>query len=230
MPTGPSDSALGSSEEIEIAYLDDHLLAAVKPAGLLSVPGRGPENADCLSTRLQQFYPDALIVHRLDMATSGLILFARSVSVQRLLGLAFQTRSISKRYIAVVHGNLQAQPVDGHGWGLIDLPIGADWNSRPRRQIDKHAGKPSQTRWQPTGYDATSDTTTLMLDPLTGRTHQLRVHLQAIGHPIVGDALYGWPTDKASRLLLHATELRLDHPIQGVALTVRSPAPFQRQI
>ncbi|HSW19302.1 MAG TPA: RluA family pseudouridine synthase [Ramlibacter sp.] len=199
-----------------------------KPAGLLSVPGRGPDKQDCLARRVQQHYADALVVHRLDMATSGVWLMARGIDMQRALSRAFERQETRKRYVAVVAGRLDAPLDDQDGWGLIDLPIGADWAERPRRQVDHAHGKPSQTRWRVLQWDSAANTTRLLLEPLTGRTHQLRVHLQAIGHPILGDALYAPPAarDASPRLLLHATELSLAHPATGEMLTVCHAAPF----
>lgn len=203
---------------------DAHLLALVKPAGLLSVPGRGPQNADCLSTRAQRRWPGALIVHRLDQATSGLLLMARSAAVQRALSSAFAERRVHKRYEALVHGQPSAA-TDADGWAEIDLPLIVDWPNRPRSKVDHASGKPSRTRWRLLAHDAATDTARLALEPVTGRSHQLRVHLLAIGHPIVGDALYGTP-DTAPRLMLHACALRLEHPVSGHTLDLRSDVPF----
>ncbi len=206
-----------------VIYLDDHLLAVSKPAGLLAVPGRGPDLQDCLSARVQARWPDARVVHRLDMATSGLMLMARSPQVQRALGHAFEQRRVAKRYEAVVHGH-PMQPAPGT-WAEIDLPVGPDWPRRPRQQVSAELGKPSRTRWQLLGREGAHSR--LLLEPLTGRTHQLRVHLQALGHAIVGDALYA-PDGGASapRLLLHARQLQLLHPVTGQALDLQDPVPF----
>jgi len=179
---------------LQFHHLDEHLLVVDKPAGLLAVPGRGEDKQDCLSARVQHIYPDALVVHRLDMATSGLMLMARNPSAQRILSLAFAERRVHKRYVAVVHGLMTAHLntlADADGWCLIDLPIAVDWPNRPLRVINHGTGKPSQTRWRIQNHDAKAGTTRLLLEPLTGRSHQLRVHLLALGHPIVGDALYG---------------------------------------
>ena len=208
---------------IEIIYADEHLLVLIKPAGLLSVPGRGADKQDCLSLRVQRDYPDALIVHRLDMSTSGLMLMARTMATQTALSKLFEARQIFKRYIAVVDGLLPVQP----DWQLIDLPIALDWPNRPLRMIQTN-GKPSQTRWRAVFYDAAADTTRVELQPVTGRSHQLRVHLKALGHPIVGDALYAPASTlaKSQRLLLHATELRFQHPVTDVASVFESLPPF----
>ncbi|MEO5795435.1 MAG: pseudouridine synthase [Rhodoferax sp.] len=205
---------------LDTVYADDHLLVFHKPSGLLSVPGRGEDKQDCLSTRAQQAYPDALVVHRLDMATSGLILMARGVAMQRLLNAAFAGREVTKRYTAVVAG----RPAEAQG--QIDLPILVDWPNRPLRKIDWEHGKPSCTRWQV--LEALDGSTRLALEPVTGRSHQLRVHLAAIGHPILGDALYAPAAVQAmaSRLLLHASHLALQHPATGVALRWDCVAAF----
>ena len=214
-----------ASAPLACVHEDAHLLALVKPAGLLSVPGRGADRADCLIARARQRWPDALIVHRLDQATSGLLLLARGAAMQRALSIAFAERRVHKRYQALVHG-LLALPVDAaEGWAEIDLPLAVDWPNRPRSKVDHAIGKPSRTRWRPLGHDAAAGLTRVELEPITGRSHQLRVHLQAIGHPIVGDTLYG-PPDGAARLMLHACALRLVHPASSAALTLDSPVPF----
>ncbi len=213
----PVDARPAGQAAIGLVYVDNALLVLDKPSGLLSVPGRGADKQDCLSARVQAQYPDALIVHRLDMATSGLIIMARGAAMQRLLSEAFATRAVSKRYEALVHG--EVADTSG-GWRDIDLPIGVDWPNRPRRVIDQEGGKPSQTRLQRVLFDADRLVSHVLLEPLTGRTHQLRLHLQAIGHPILGDALYAPPDvlAMAPRLLLHACELRLNHPVSGAPL------------
>lgn len=204
-----------------LVFVDEHLIVLDKPAGLLAVPGRGEDKQDCLSARAQALWPDALVVHRLDMATSGLFLMARGLHVQRILSRAFAERRVDKRYEAVVAGQVGAPGATG----VIDLPLAADWPNRPRQQVDP-AGRPSTTRWQVLRIE--DDATRLALEPVTGRSHQLRVHLQAIGHPILGDALYAPPplAARAPRLLLHACALRLEHPATGEALAFASPAPF----
>jgi tRNA pseudouridine32 synthase/23S rRNA pseudouridine746 synthase len=205
-----------------LVHVDDALIAADKPADLLSVPGRGPENADCLSARLQSVYADALIVHRLDMATSGLIVFGRGAEAQRSLSIAFAERRIAKRYVAIVVGLVADEA------GEIDLPLIADWPNRPRQMVDRARGKPSCTRWHVLSRDKEHGRTRIELEPVTGRSHQLRVHLQAIGHPILGDTLYAPPAtaDASPRLLLHASRLQLPHPVDGRQLDLLSPPPF----
>ena len=213
------------STDLTVLYADAALLVLDKPAGLLSVPGRGADKQDCLSARAQALYPDALITHRLDQATSGLLLMARGADANRKLSAAFAGRSVGKRYLAVVEGILAA-PDDE--WGVIDLPISLDWPNRPRRIIDAQNGKPSVTRWRVLSHDAVKQTTRLELEPLTGRSHQLRVHLQALGHSILGDALYACPRIQAMapRLLLHASSIELQHPLSRTAMRFVSPSGF----
>jgi tRNA pseudouridine32 synthase / 23S rRNA pseudouridine746 synthase len=201
--------------EFDLIYEDNALLVFNKPSGLLSVPGKGPEKADCLRTRVQQVYPEALTVHRLDMSTSGILLMARSAELHRKLSIAFQNREVEKRYVAVVDGQMAQDPMQE--WRLIDLPIATDWINRPLQKIDTVEGKPSQTRYKIVSYNATLNATRVELAPITGRTHQLRVHLQALGHPILGDHLYASPEvqAKSARLMLHASNLMIQHPVTG---------------
>lgn len=205
---------------LAVLHHDDALIVVDKPAGLLAVPGRGEPGQDCLAVRVQARFADARVVHRLDMATSGLMLMARGLAAQRTLSQAFAERRVAKRYEAVVHGVLADDA------GTIDLPLAADWPRRPRQQVDALHGKPSLTHWRVLARDPAAHCTRLTLEPLTGRSHQLRVHLLAIGHPILGDALYAPPPLGAARLLLHACELSLPHPCQGHMLRFHSPAPF----
>lgn len=210
---------------VSLLYADAALLVLDKPPGLLSVPGRGADKQDCLSARVQRLYPDALVVHRLDMATSGLMLLARGTLAQRRLSEAFAHRSVSKRYVAVVDGHLSAGADDG---ASIDLPIAVDWPRRPLRVVDPVHGKPSVTRWRVLSHDPAHAHTRLELEPVTGRSHQLRVHLQALGHPILGDTLYGCDRTQAlsERLLLHASAIELEHPISRQGMRFDSPAGF----
>ncbi|MEO6321787.1 MAG: pseudouridine synthase [Polaromonas sp.] len=221
-------SPAAATPALQIIHADSGLLVLNKPAGLLAVPGRGEDKQDCLSSRVQRLYPDALIVHRLDMATSGLMLMARGIGMQRALSLLFERREINKRYLAIVEGQLAQSRLQQEGWGLIDLPIVVDWPRRPLRIIDAVLGKPSQTRWRPVAFDAVANSTRVELEPLTGRSHQLRVHLQALGHPILGDALYAPETvqARAPRLLLHACTLGFVHPASGDTLLFESHADF----
>ncbi|MDF9391704.1 MULTISPECIES: RluA family pseudouridine synthase [Methylococcus] len=211
---------------MELIHADAALLVLSKPSGLLAVPGRGPAKQDCLSGRAQARYPDALIVHRLDMATSGLMVMARGPAAQRVLSQAFACREVLKRYEAVVHGILEAPPDSEDGWSRIDLPLVLDWPNRPLQKVDPLHGKPSLTRWRILGRE--TDATRVELEPVTGRSHQLRVHLAALGHPILGDPLYGHEAARfrAGRLLLHAKTLGLSHPESGEWLAFESPVPF----
>ena len=212
------------STELKVLYADTARLILDKPAGLLCVPGRGADKQDCLSARAQRLQPEARITHRPDQATSGLLLMARGAEANRCLSAAFAERSVGKRYVAVVEGILAAPNQE---WGVIDLPIGVDWPNRPRRIIDAPSGKPSVTRWRVLSHDESNRTTRLELEPLTGRSHQLRVHLLALGHPIVGDTLYGnEATTGAPRMLLHAQTLEVQHPVSRETLRFVSAAPF----
>jgi tRNA pseudouridine32 synthase/23S rRNA pseudouridine746 synthase len=209
-----------------VVHEDAHLLVLNKPAGLLCVPGRGEDKQDCLSARAMRRWPDALVVHRLDMATSGLVLMARNPAMQRALGDAFAGRLVHKRYEAIVDGAL---PVKAE-WSVIDAPLMADWPRRPLQKVDP-AGKPSLTRWRAVSSTEGADgamATHLLLEPLTGRSHQLRVHLLSIGHPILGDALYGSDAvrARAPRLLLHASELGFVHPATGQPVRFASAPAF----
>ncbi len=206
---------------LQIAYQDEALLVIDKPAGLLSVPGRGEDLQDCALHRVQQRFPRALLVHRLDEATSGLLIFALSADAQRALSLAFEKRRVKKTYLARVHGMVQPSS------GVIDAPIAIDWPRRPLRKIDFEAGKSAVTHFQTLSKDEQTMQSLLGLEPQTGRTHQLRVHLQHLGHPIVGDTLYGLANEPASRLMLHAGGLALAHPLHpATSLEIESALPF----
>ena len=204
-----------------VLWQDAHLALVLKPSGMLSVPGRGPDKQDCLSSRLALAGLPSGVVHRLDQATSGLMLFARTAEMQRLLSHAFAQRLVHKQYLACVAGRLP-RSVD---WQLIDAPIAADWPRRPLR-IVAEGGQSSQTLWRSLGKwidkaaGATHEGTWLALRPLSGRTHQLRLHLQHLGHPIWGDAMYAPPDvlARSPRLMLHAQRLALTHPATGQAL------------
>ncbi|MFZ5520487.1 MAG: RluA family pseudouridine synthase [Pseudomonadota bacterium] len=201
---------------------DDAFLAVDKPAGLLTVPGRGAHLQDCLLHRVQARYPLARLVHRLDQPTSGIVVFGLGPGAQRALAGAFERRQVDKRYVALVAGRLASAE------GEIDLPLACDWPNRPRHVVDRLQGRPAQTRWRVLGFDERLQATRVELQPLTGRTHQLRVHLQALGHPILGDGLYAAPVAQAAapRLMLHATRLVLPHPADGSACVLESPSPF----
>ena len=221
-----SEAAQG---HLRVLHADAHLLVLDKPAGLLCVPGRGEDKQDCLARRAQHHYPDALVVHRLDMATSGLWVMARGVSAQRRLSHAFATRAVRKRYVAVVAGVPTGADITEAAdppWHSIDLPLIIDWPQRPRSKVDLVHGKPSLTRWRL--ISSNSQQSRLELEPHTGRSHQLRVHLQAIGCPIVGDTLYASTEVAASagRLLLHASAITLPHPVTDAPMHFELPPPF----
>ena len=205
---------------IETIYRDERIVAVDKPSGLLSVPGIGPEKADCLVSRLQEAHPGARIVHRLDRDTSGLMVLGLDAEAHRHLSIQFQDRKVYKRYEAMVAGRV------GPDEGTIDLPIAKDRDRTPRQKIDFETGRPAQTRFRV--LERLEDRSRLELEPLTGRSHQLRLHLLELGHPILGDDLYA-PTEAlraAERLLLHATDLHLHHPATERLLALSSPAPF----
>ena len=214
---------------IEVVFADEAIVVLNKPSGLLCVPGRGADKQDSLSLRVQNRFADALVVHRLDMSTSGLLVMARGIANQRLLSEAFASRTVHKRYEALVHGAVAPTPPQGR---CVSLPIIVDWPNRPLRIVDALRGKPSETRvhllgqqWHP---NTATDTSRVSLEPLTGRSHQLRVHLLAIGHPILGDALYA-PAAVAAmapRLLLHACKLAFQHPATGKPVEFLCPCDF----
>ena len=218
---------------VQVLYADEQLLVLDKPPGLLCVPGRGPDKADCLSARAQALYPDALVVHRLDMGTSGLVVMARGAQAQRTLSAAFAERRVHKRYEALVAGVPEASDADADadGWCNIHLPLIVDWPNRPKSKVDFELGKPSHTRWRRLAeHDVAGlgPCARLALAPVTGRSHQLRVHLLALGHPILGDELYaeGAALAAAPRLLLHACAVSLPHPAHGGIQHFSSPVPF----
>lgn len=208
-----------------ILFSDEVCIIADKPAGQLSVPGRGPLASGSLAQQLCELFTDALIVHRLDMATSGVILFGRGKHWQRHFSAEFAQRRVDKTYVAMVQGRLGGKVGD---CGAIDLPLAADWPNRPRQQVDHSNGRPSLTQWRVLAHDPHDAWTRLALTPVTGRSHQLRVHLLSINHPIIGDGLYGSinPTQPEPRLMLHACALGLQHPTSGKRLLVESNPPF----
>ena len=189
MPTDNPNSQMPAynppaNQGLDLLYEDDSLLVVNKPSGLLSVPGRGKEKHDCLVSRVQEKYPEAMNVHRLDMETSGVIVMARNPQIHRDVSLLFQERKVQKRYIAVVDGRVETAS------GLIDLPLICDWPNRPKQMVDYEQGKPSQTRYKVLWRNIEEDTTRVELEPITGRSHQIRVHLMSLGYPILGDRLY----------------------------------------
>ncbi len=214
--TPPEDAGLA------IVHLDEHLLVVDKPAGLLTVPGRGEGRADCLVSRVQRRYPDALVVHRLDMATSGLVVLARGATMQRRLSALFQGREVNKVYTAIVHGLIEPDE------GQVDLPLITDWPRRPMQMVCHRQGKAALTHFKVLTRDAQQGWTRVALAPVTGRSHQLRVHMLALGHPIVGDPLYGDRVAQQAhpRLMLHASRLMLPHPGTGQWLSTDSAVPF----
>lgn len=202
-----------------LVYLhrDDAVLVMEKPSGLLSVPGKLEGRRDSLETRLRAAHPESLLVHRLDCDTSGVIIFARSKAAQGFLGQEFEQRRAQKTYIARVAGVIEND--SGH----IDLPLAADWPNRPRQQVDPQ-GRPAQTDWQVIARTGTE--TRVRLAPLTGRSHQLRVHMLAIGHPILGDPIYNSDASAHPRLMLHAESLSLHHPVTKARSIYHAACPF----
>ncbi|MCR9108411.1 RluA family pseudouridine synthase [Marivita sp. XM-24bin2] len=204
---------------LDILHEDHEILVVNKPAGLLSVPGKGPELADCLITRLEAVYPQVLLVHRLDRDTSGVMVFGLTPHAQRHLGLQFEKRQTKKTYLARVAGRLEPKT------GTVDLPLIVDWPNRPLQKVDHESGKPAVTDWRV--MKASDTESRVKLFPQTGRSHQLRVHMLALGHPILGDPLYAPETaDEYSRMMLHAEELRLRHPDGGEGVKFRVAAPY----
>ena len=208
------------SPYLSLLYHDDDVLVVNKPSGLLSVPGKAPEHRDSLITRIQRVYPVARIVHRLDMATSGVMVVAQHKDSHRQLSRQFELRQTAKRYFARVAG------VPAQSSGSVDLPLICDWPNRPKQKVDFESGKPALTHYEVVQQDATE--TLVALIPITGRSHQLRVHLLELGHPILGDRLYGTPSVIASapRLQLHAETLSFTHPTSGKRLQFSAPLPF----
>lgn len=208
---------------LTILHEDHCLLAVDKPSGLLSVPGKGPELADCLLARVQATFPQALLVHRLDRDTSGVIVFALSPQAQRHLGLQFERRHVRKTYVARVAGHVAGQA------GEIDLPLTVDWPNRPRQKVCHETGRTARTGWKVlrrSGAGAQAETRVRLM-PVTGRSHQLRVHMLALGHPILGDPFYARGDARAHpRMMLHAEALRLRHPDGGRQMRFRAPCPF----
>ncbi len=217
-----SDAAYNPPDTPLTVLHSDHAIIVVdKPAGLLSVPGKGEELADCLIARIQKVHPEALLVHRLDRDTSGVMVFALTRHAQRELSAQFEARRTKKAYRARLWGYLEPKE------GRVDLPLIVDWPNRPRQHVDPVNGKPAQTDWKVLGHEG-DGTTRVRLFPLTGRSHQLRVHMKETGHPILGDLLYA---DGAARdfprLMLHAESLRFNHPETGRGMTFAAPCPFR---
>jgi tRNA pseudouridine32 synthase / 23S rRNA pseudouridine746 synthase len=217
-----TDAAYAPPDEpLRLIHADHALVVVDKPAGLLTVPGKGEHLADCLIARLKNVYPEVLLVHRLDRDTSGVIVFALTAHAQRELSMQFELRKTKKAYRARLWGHLEPKT------GTVDLPLCADWPNRPRQHVDHENGRPAQTDWKVLGHDP-DGTTRVRLFPLTGRSHQLRVHMQVLGHPILGDPLYAeGPARDFPRLMLHAESLRVNHPETGHGTTFTAPVPFR---
>ncbi|MEW2911845.1 RluA family pseudouridine synthase [Leisingera sp. JC11] len=206
-------------EPLEILHHDAELLAVNKPAGLLSVPGRGEHLADCLISRIQAVFPEALLVHRLDRDTSGVMVFGLTPHAQRHLSMQFEKRTAKKAYVARVAGRLEPRS------GTVDLPLIVDWPNRPKQMVCHETGKPAVTDWRVMKYE--DDATRVRLTPKTGRSHQLRVHMLSLGHPILGDPLYASGAAlEHPRLMLHSEELRIKHPDSGESLKFRVKPDF----
>lgn len=213
------DSYQPPDTPLEVVHEDHEILVVNKPAGLLSVPGKGPDLADCLIARLQEVFPTALLVHRLDRDTSGVMVFGLTPHAQRHLGLQFEKRHVKKTYVARLRGRLEPRT------GTVDLPLIVDWPNRPLQMVCHDTGKPAQTDWRVVSYGAGETRVRFM--PKTGRSHQLRVHALALGHVILGDPLYAKGAARDyPRLMLHSEELRLRHPDGGAGLKFRVKAPF----
>lgn len=207
------------SDPLEVLHEDAHIILVNKPSGLLSVPGKGEHLADCLISRLQAVFPTALLVHRLDRDTSGVMVFAQTPAAQRHLSLQFEKRMTKKTYVARVFGDVEGDE------GTVDLPLIVDWPNRPKQMVDHENGKPAVTDWKV--IKRGDNETRMCLMPKTGRSHQLRVHMLALGHPILGDPFYAEGAAlEFPRLMLHSEELKLKHPEDGRGLKFRAKAPF----
>lgn len=214
-----SDAYNPPSDPLEVLHEDAHIILVNKPSGLLSVPGKGEHLADCLISRLQAVFPTALLVHRLDRDTSGVMVFAQTPAAQRHLGLQFEKRMTKKTYVARVWGDVQGNE------GTVDLPLIVDWPNRPKQMVDHENGKSAVTEWKV--IKRGDNETRMRLMPKTGRSHQLRVHMLALGHPILGDPFYAeGEALEFPRLMLHSEELKLKHPEDGRGLKFRAKAPF----
>ena len=206
-------------DPLDVLHEDGHIIVVNKPSGLLSVPGRGEHLADCLISRVQAAFPDALLVHRLDRDTSGVMVFALTAHAQRNLSMQFEKRSTKKSYVARVAGEISEKT------GTVDLPLIVDWPNRPLQKVCHETGKPAVTDWRV--LKVGGGETRVRLSPKTGRSHQLRVHMLALGHVILGDPLYAKGADlDHPRLMLHSEELRLNHPESGKGMSFRAKAPF----
>jgi len=206
-------------DPLDVLHEDGHIVVVNKPSGLLSVPGKGEHLADCLLSRVQAAFPDALLVHRLDRDTSGVIIFALTPHAQRSLSMQFEKRTTKKTYVARVQGRVAEKT------GTVDLPLIVDWPNRPLQKVCHESGKPALTDWRVMKQNDVE--TRVRLTPKTGRSHQLRVHMLALGHPILGDPLYAPETTaEYERLMLHSEELRINHPESGKGMSFRAKAEF----
>ncbi|MEG2128738.1 MAG: RluA family pseudouridine synthase [Acinetobacter sp.] len=221
MPLNDNFIYMPPQDPLEIMYEDEDLVVVNKPAGLLSVMGRLPEHQDSAYLRVLDQYPTAKVTHRLDMATSGLLMFAKHRDAEVAVSKMFQARTVKKYYVALVQGQIQAE-------GSVDVPLITDWENRPRQMVHFELGKHAKTLFQRMQYDAETDQSRVRLEPVTGRSHQLRVHMMHIGHPIMGDKLYHpEPTQfDLKRMALHAAYLAFQHPLQNKHLEIQSKIPF----
>ncbi|OJU91183.1 RluA family pseudouridine synthase [uncultured Acinetobacter sp.] len=221
MPLNDNFIYLPPQDPLEMIYEDEDLVVINKPAGLLSVMGRLPEHQDSAYLRVLAQYPSAKVTHRLDMATSGLLMFAKHRDAEVAISKMFQARTVKKYYVALVQGQIQQD-------GSVEVPLITDWENRPRQMVHFELGKPAKTLFQSIEYDVTTDQSRVRLEPVTGRSHQLRVHMMHIGHPIMGDKLYHPEPAKFhfQRMALHATYLAFQHPLKQSAIELESVVPF----
>jgi tRNA pseudouridine32 synthase / 23S rRNA pseudouridine746 synthase len=223
LPKGPPPAFTYNPPQqpfLEVVHQDEDILLLDKPSGLLSVPGKLETHKDCLELRAQSRFPSVKTVHRLDMDTSGLLLMGFGNAAHRYLSIGFERRLVQKTYIALVFGHMEVEQ------GLVDQPLICDWPNRPRQKIDHEVGKSSQTKWRVIGIEGNN--TRVELTPLTGRSHQLRVHMASLGHPILGDNFYAHDEARVSapRLMLHAEYLSFRHPKDGERVEFISGCPF----
>lgn len=221
MPINDDFVYMPPQEPLHILYEDADLVIINKPSGLLSVPGRLPEHHDSAYLRVVEQYPEAKITHRLDMATSGILMFAKHRDAEVAVSKMFQARTVEKNYLAIVQGKLEDS-------GSVDVPLITDWENRPRQMVHFELGKSAKTLYQALSYDEKQNTTRVLLTPITGRSHQLRVHMLHIGHPITGDKIYH-PQPQQSplgRLALHASRLSFLHPLQQLKVDIQSDPIF----
>lgn len=221
MPLNDNFIYLPPQDPLEMIYEDEDLVVINKPAGLLSVMGRLPEHQDSAYLRVLAQYPSAKVTHRLDMATSGLLMFAKHRDAEVAISKMFQARTVKKYYVALVQGQIQQD-------GSVEVPLITDWENRPRQMVHFELGKPAKTLFQSIEYDVTTDQSRVRLEPVTGRSHQLRVHMMHIGHPIMGDKLYHPEPAKFhfQRMALHATYLAFQHPLKQSVIELESVVPF----